>query len=195
MQKLLPDFNINVCYRSKKLSNLISGSLKQSISPFEQNNVIYKWQCPCQESSYIGMTGRQLIERVQEHQRPSLESPIYMHLSTCTKYKKSFRQFQKQPGQKDVDTKKPPELRKQKFDFFKRQFTTLKKTSTRTSTEETQRRISYVLNDLTLTVRTSISFSHFSDSGFTYFSTTPVHSGSHLFWYVRSRYCRPLHLL
>ena len=73
------------------------------------------------------MTGRQLLERAQEHQRPSLESPIYMHLSTCTKYKKSFRQFQKQPGQKDVDTKKAPELRKQKFEFFKRQFTTLKK--------------------------------------------------------------------
>ena len=129
MQNLIPTFNINVAYRSKKLSNLLTGSLKESTSSFEQSNVIYKWQCPCTQSSYIGMTGRQLIERIQEHQRPSLESPIYMHFSTCTEYKKSFRKFQKDQGQKNA-TKTPvtnPVLKKQKFDFFKRQFTTLKK--------------------------------------------------------------------
>ena len=129
MKNILPSFNINVAYRSKKLANLLSGSLKQPISSFEQNNVIYKWQCPCTQSSYIGMTGRQLIERIQDHQRPSLESPIYMHFSTCTEYKKSFRKFQKDQGQKNA-TKTPvtnPVLKKQKFDFFKRQFTTLKK--------------------------------------------------------------------
>ena len=68
MQKLLPDFCINVAYRSKKLSNLISSSLKQSISPFEQNNLVYKWQYPCLEGSYIGMTSRPFEVRIREHQ-------------------------------------------------------------------------------------------------------------------------------
>ena len=52
-----------------------------------------------------------------------------MHFSTCTEYKKSFRKFQKDQRQKNA-TKTPvtnPVLKKQKFDFFKRQFTTLKK--------------------------------------------------------------------
>ena len=107
MQKVLPSFNINVAYRSKKLSNLLSGSLKPPISFFEQNNVIYKWQCPCTESSYIGMTSRQLIDRIQEHQWPSQESPIYMHFSTCPEYKKFRRKFQKEQGQKNASSFKP----------------------------------------------------------------------------------------
>ena len=123
MQTLLPDFSINVAYRSKKLSNLISSSLKHSISPFEQNNVIYKWQCPCSESSYIGMTSRLLKQRVQEHQWDSVDSPILLHREVCPEYQKGLRKFRKELRQKG----NPPAPKKEKFDFFLRQFTTLKK--------------------------------------------------------------------
>ena len=104
MQSILPSFSINVAYRSKKLSHLLSGSLKESISPFEQSNVIYKWQCPCGESSYIGMTGRQVIDRLLDHQRASSKSPIHMHFSNCSEYKKAFENYREKTGQENAKT-------------------------------------------------------------------------------------------
>ena len=91
MQNILPSFSINVAYRSKKLSNLLSCSLKEFISPFEHTNVIYKWRCPCRESSYIGMSGRKLIERIRDHQQASQQTAIYLHFSTFIEYKKPSR--------------------------------------------------------------------------------------------------------
>ena len=114
MQKLVPSFNINVAYRSKKLSNLLSGSLKPSTSFFEQNNVIYKWQCPCLESSYIGMTSRLLKQRVQEHQWESVDSPILLHRNTCHEYQKGLRKFRKELRQKG----NPPGPKKGKVRFL-----------------------------------------------------------------------------
>ena len=102
MQSILPSFSINVAYRSKKLSNLLSGSLKESISLFEQSNVIYKWQCPCRDSSYIGMSGRPVIDRLLEHQRSSAQTAIYMHLSNCSEYKKDFEKYREKAGQENA---------------------------------------------------------------------------------------------
>ena len=73
------------------------------------------------------MTSRQLIERIQEHQWPSQQSPIYLHFSTCSEYKKLRREFQKEHGQRNAPLSKRPTPKKLDFDFFKRQFTTLKK--------------------------------------------------------------------
>ena len=95
----------------------------------EENNAIYKWQCPCFKSSYIGMTGRPLLARIQEHHRPQADKPIFMHFSTCSEYQKKFRESQRYQGQKVPRTKagKPIPLEKRKFNFFKNQFTIWKK--------------------------------------------------------------------
>ena len=69
------------------------------------------------------MTSGLLKQRVKEHQWESVDSPILLHRKTCPEYHKGLRKFQKELRQKG----NPPAPKKEKFDFFLRQFTTLKK--------------------------------------------------------------------
>ena len=74
------------------------------------------------------MTGRQVIERLLEHQRASSQSPIYMHFSNCSEYKKTFEKYRETTGQENAKTsKKPLTPFRIKRNFYLSNFTFLKK--------------------------------------------------------------------
>ena len=50
------------------------------------------------------MTGRQVIDRLLEHQRASSKSPIHMHFSNCSEYKKAFENYREKTGQENAKT-------------------------------------------------------------------------------------------
>ena len=70
MSKILPDFRVNVAYRSVKVSKLFSFLAKPVTDKYEKCDLIYEFECPCKEI-YIGQTACMLIHRVREHQMPS----------------------------------------------------------------------------------------------------------------------------
>ena len=143
MQNILPSFSINVAYRSKKLSNLLSCSLKEFISPFEHTNVIYKWRCPCRESSYIGMSVWKLIERIRDHQQASQQTAIYLHFSTFIEYKKPSRYTVKRQAKRmQILVKSPLVTSNLSSSSLKVISLFWRKTFARTLKEEKQRRIS-----------------------------------------------------
>lgn len=124
IKKLLPNFHINLSYRSKKVKQLFSTSGKQPISKFENTNVIYKFECPCAQSSYVGMTERELTIRIREHQQPSRLSSIYHHIISCPIYRKKFKHFKKEADKvlKRQQPRATAKEKEQKFEYFKSQF-------------------------------------------------------------------------
>ena len=67
MSQILPDFQVNVTYRSVKISKLFSFFAKPVIDKFEKSGCVYEYLCPCEEIN-IGETARMLINRIYEHQ-------------------------------------------------------------------------------------------------------------------------------
>ena len=74
------------------------------------------------------MTGRQVIDRLLEHQRASSKSPIHMHFSNCSEYKKAFENYREKTGQENAKTgKKPLTPFRIKRDYYLSNYTFLKK--------------------------------------------------------------------
>ena len=107
IKKYAPEYNVNTCYRSIKVSQLYSFTYKPSIDIFSTSNVVYKFLCTC-NSSYIGQTKRELHHRARDHQQASKATKkppffgIFHHISNCLCYKSNlknyFEEYKKLPG-------------------------------------------------------------------------------------------------
>ena len=78
--------DLNVYFTTFKTGQYFK--LKCRTPVFLLSNVVYKYSCSCDTNkSYIGMTSRHLIERVQEHFNFSSKSksPIKDHIENCSK--------------------------------------------------------------------------------------------------------------
>ena len=75
-------------YQTTKLSFFTN--TKDKLSPLSQSSLVYKFNCPGCNSSYIGKTERTLHERTAEHayenKKNEEQSAIYEHISTCPNY-------------------------------------------------------------------------------------------------------------
>ena len=96
MKNFAPDFAINTCFRSIKISNIYSYTFKPKAEIPETPDCIYHFQCECSED-YIGQSKRKLIVRVREHQQKSRKTAIWSHIQSCNAYKSKFKFF-KQPN-------------------------------------------------------------------------------------------------
>ena len=68
MKNVVPQFLVNVAYKTKPVSHLFSTNYKAKIPHEETSNVVYNFKCEC-GSQYVGQTGRTLEERAREHQQ------------------------------------------------------------------------------------------------------------------------------
>ena len=121
MKKLIPDFSVNMSFRSVKLTKFFSCRAKPRKNIFETTNCVYQFQCPC-SSSYVGMSDRQLSTRIKEHHAPK-GIGIYHHLIHCNLYQSAEKKYLKN-SKLQLDVKKKEEL---KFEYFKSQFKIIQK--------------------------------------------------------------------
>ena len=123
MTKLVPDFTVNMSFRSVKLTKFFSSRAKPRKDATQTINCVYKFSCHC-SSSYIGMSGRQVIERITEHFKPK-EDGIYHHIIHCDIYKTKEKNHLKNSNKTPLwNRKKRDEL---KFEYFKSQFKIIQK--------------------------------------------------------------------
>ena len=124
MKKYVPEFSVNICYRTFKVQQLYSGSAKAPQPTFYCTNLVYKFQCPC-NSAYIGETGRELIVRAREHQQQSRSKgkPIYEHILTCHEFLTNRAKFIIKK-RKEGDSRT---VEKIEFDFFIEHFSIMQK--------------------------------------------------------------------
>ena len=92
MSKISPDFRVNICYRTIKLTKIFSGHAKAKLTQSESSNLIYQFTCDCAEF-YVGQTKRLLCTCAGEHQRPSSGSHVYSHISNCEHYDKKATEY------------------------------------------------------------------------------------------------------
>ena len=115
MQRLIPDFRVNVAYRAVKVSKLFSFMAKPQIDNFEKSNVVYLYRCPCEEK-YIGQTLRVLKTRIKEHQYDSCHTNINLHNLSCQTFKSESEKFVLENNQNYTSAPKA------KFDYFQNRF-------------------------------------------------------------------------
>ena len=116
MKNFAPEFAINTCFRSIKISQIYSFSFKPKTDMFQTANVVYNFQCLC-ASSYIGQTKKKLIIRVGQHQQASRKGAICSHIKFCPTYKNKFKYFREAQKNKLSMTEF-----KLKFEYFKSHF-------------------------------------------------------------------------
>lgn len=69
-------------------------SLKAKIERVIASNIIYEFQCPNSQVSYVGMTSRHFCTRINEHlQNGKAKSPILEHTETCLKSSPTIENF------------------------------------------------------------------------------------------------------
>ena len=85
VSNFLPNFNLNIAFRSVKVRKLLSHQEKAIIDKFDKSNVIYQFDCTCADFN-IGETGRTLLTRLKEHKNRGC-SNICAHINTCEQYK------------------------------------------------------------------------------------------------------------
>ena len=96
IKSFAPDFAINSCYRSIKVSQLYGYTFKPCQDLFSTSNAVYKFTCSC-NSLYIGQTKRELFHR--EHQQASYAPQkfpfhgIYHHITNCVCYKSNLKDY------------------------------------------------------------------------------------------------------
>ena len=125
MKNIVPEFLVNIAYKSIPVSNLFSTNSKASIPYEETSNVCYHFRCEC-GSHYVGHTARPLLKRMGEHfshpspsQLPQSKS-IYHHIQGCYEY------FNKRNLYRPTTTKKT-NSEERNYEFFKRDFKILQK--------------------------------------------------------------------
>ena len=98
IKSFAPDFVINSCYRSIKVSQLYGYTFKPCQDLFSTSNAVYKFTCSC-NSFYIGQTKRELFHRAREHQQASYAPKkfpfhgIYHHITNCVCYKSNLKDY------------------------------------------------------------------------------------------------------
>ena len=120
ISQFIPNFNLNVAFRTVKVKKLFSFQAKGFIDKFDRSNVVYEFDCvkTCAEF-YIGETGRTLITRVKEHMNGT--SNICEHIEECEKYKVSIKNFVRE------NKKEYPDPDSARLEFFKNRFKILEK--------------------------------------------------------------------
>ena len=99
MKNILPDFRVNLAYRSKKVTQLFSSLAKVKTTPCETANVVYKFQCTGKDcSAYIGQTEKALNERIKQHNQYCHARGIYFHIQECEIYKRKLESFLNENG-------------------------------------------------------------------------------------------------
>ena len=124
IKTITPDININLCYRSRKITQLYSYTFKPIPHIFSSCNLVYKFQCFC-SYAYIGHTGRMLKVRAQEHKQPSRSLGISEHICKCETYKTRKKEFMAE-YQKLPLPLKLTELQKE-TEFYKSHYSILQK--------------------------------------------------------------------
>ena len=94
MKNFAPDFAINTCFRSIKITNIYSYTHKPKSDILDTPNCVYHFQCECSEN-YIGQSKRKLNVRVGEHQQDCRKTAICEHIKNCKTYKSKFKHFKK----------------------------------------------------------------------------------------------------
>ena len=127
MKKYVPEFEVNIAYRTFKVQQLFSGSAKAPLQNFNCNNLVYKFQCPC-SSTYIGETARQLKVRAREHQqqyraKKAKTAAIYDHIHSCETFLKNRNIFVRKK-RKEADKRVEEKIR---FDFYIEHFSIIQK--------------------------------------------------------------------
>jgi hypothetical protein len=79
MSQIIPEYHVNVVYRSIKVTKLFSGSAKAQIETSETSNVVYEYDRVFPDF-YIGETKRVLDVRIRDHQTKSKNTNIYQHI-------------------------------------------------------------------------------------------------------------------
>ena len=115
MEKILPEFRVNVAYRAVKVSKLFSFMAKPQIEIFEKSNVVYLYTCPCEEK-YIGQTKRLLRTRIKDHQYDSVLTNVHLHNLCCDKYQSETQKYIHENSLNYTSG------RKAKFDYFQNRF-------------------------------------------------------------------------
>ena len=92
MSQIIPEYHVNVVYRSIKVTKLFSGSAKAQIETSETSNVVYEYDCVCPDF-YIGETKRVLDICIRDHQTKRRDTNIYQHIETCDCYKTLDEKF------------------------------------------------------------------------------------------------------
>ena len=96
LKNITPFFKLHIVFTTLKLASLILPRLKPKKDYFNNNDVIYQFDCEC-DSSYIGETKRLLHARILEH-RTKKSSHVFKHISACEKYKNTlYDQFNVDP--------------------------------------------------------------------------------------------------
>ena len=115
ISKFIPEFNLNIAFRTVKVKKLFSYQAKAYIEKFDKSNVIYEYDCvdTCADF-YIGETKRTLLTRVKEHYKGT--SNICAHINTCEHYKNSANIFVQE------NKKQLPDPEDARFEFFKKRF-------------------------------------------------------------------------
>ena len=125
IKNILPNFRVNLAYRSKKVTQLFSSSAKVKTDPHETANVVYKFQCTGRScSSYIGQTEKPLIERIKQHNQYCHARGPYFHKADCEIYKRKLESYLKENGNPASNSHKHHGL---EIDFLKSHFTILEK--------------------------------------------------------------------
>lgn len=85
LHRLSPTSETRICYSSTKLSTLVN--TKDCTKLEHEHNITYLATCPEQNcnATYLGETGRRLIERFKDHTGRDFNSHIYKH-TTETKH-------------------------------------------------------------------------------------------------------------
>ena len=118
MTKFIPDFRINVSFRTVKIKQLISRQSKALTETFETSNTVYQYDCSCSDF-YIGQSGKTLIKRCGEHLHHT--SNIGLHIADCPIYKQKYDEFC------ETNTINFKTLKQKKVHFIKQFFKILKK--------------------------------------------------------------------
>ena len=120
MKNLVPEFLVNVAYKSKTVSQLFSTNSKGAVPFIETPNICYQFRCHC-GSHYIGHSERPMIDRLQEHQQPSKAKGVLWHILSCPEYLKK---------KKDIvifDPSKKKISKEKSYQFFLSHFKILQK--------------------------------------------------------------------
>ena len=83
---------INLCYRSRKITQLYSHPFKPIPNIFTTTNCVYKFQCMC-SYAYIGHSKIMLKIRAQEHNQRCKSLGVLKHILKCETYKNRKKHF------------------------------------------------------------------------------------------------------
>ena len=119
MKDVLPNFQINIAFRTVKIAKLFSRSGKPDRLPtFETPDTNYHFICDC-GADYVGMCKRPLNTRIRDHQQQSKAEAIFYHKAHCEIYKKSLAKIKRENSYQYL---KPAQKTSLVYEYFRSHF-------------------------------------------------------------------------